>query len=148
MYKTILVPLDGSKRAASILPHVEALAQRFDAKVLLLQVVEANIIEIFAEAADAVAILGQIEGRTREARTYLAGIQAHFLAQNLNAKTLVEYGPVVATILKVAAREDADIIAIASHGRTGLTRVCYGSVAVGVLHQADRPLLLVRAQNG
>ena len=47
----------------------------------------------------------------------------------------------------MAARENADLIAMASHGRTGLGRVFYGSVAAGVLHRADRPLLLIRAQD-
>ncbi len=45
-------------------------------------------------------------------------------------------------------QEDADLIAIASHGRTGLAQVFYGSVAAGVLQRIDRPLLLIRAQDG
>jgi hypothetical protein len=49
-------------------------------------------------------------------------------------------------ILDTADREGADLIALASHGRTGLSRVLYGSVAAGVLHRADRPLLLIRSQ--
>ena len=44
-------------------------------------------------------------------------------------------------------QEDADLIAMASHGRTGLARVFYGSVATGVLHKVDRPLLLIRAED-
>ena len=48
-------------------------------------------------------------------------------------------------IIDVAEREDADLIAMASHGHTGLARVFYGSVAAGVLNKADRPLLLIRA---
>ncbi|MCB0130889.1 MAG: universal stress protein, partial [Caldilineaceae bacterium] len=47
--------------------------------------------------------------------------------------------------LDVAERENADLVAMASHGRTGLARVFYGSVAAGLLHAADRPLLVVRA---
>ena len=45
-----------------------------------------------------------------------------------------------------AERERVDLIAMASHGRTGLSRAVYGSVAAGVLHQVDRPMLLVRAE--
>ncbi|MCB0137738.1 MAG: universal stress protein, partial [Caldilineaceae bacterium] len=56
-------------------------------------------------------------------------------------------GPVVTAILDVAEREKADLIAMASHGRTGLSRVFYGSVAAGILHKADRPLLLIRASD-
>ena len=50
-------------------------------------------------------------------------------------------------ILDVAEREKVRLIAMASHGRTGLARVFYGSVAAGVLSQADRPLLIVRADD-
>ncbi len=57
------------------------------------------------------------------------------------------HGDVVKTILGVAQGWDADLIAVASHGRTGLERVFYGSVAAGVLHQVDRPLLLNRARD-
>jgi nucleotide-binding universal stress UspA family protein len=63
----------------------------------------------------------------------------------LDAAICVEDGPVVETILRVAERYEAGLIAMASHGRTGLGRVFYGSVAAGVLHGADRPLLLVRS---
>jgi nucleotide-binding universal stress UspA family protein len=59
---------------------------------------------------------------------------------------MVVRGPVVETIINVAEREGADLTAMASHGRTGLERVFYGSVAVGVLHHVDRPLLLVRSR--
>lgn len=57
------------------------------------------------------------------------------------------YGPVVEEIAQSAEREEADLIAMASHGRTGLARVFYGSVAAGVLHRLDRPLFLIRSLN-
>jgi nucleotide-binding universal stress UspA family protein len=65
----------------------------------------------------------------------------------LHVEVFAEEGPVVRTILDVAQRENVDLIAMASHGRTGLARVYYGSVAAGVLHQVDRPLLLIRAED-
>jgi nucleotide-binding universal stress UspA family protein len=49
--------------------------------------------------------------------------------------------------LHAADDEDADLICMGSHGRSGLSRVFYGSVAAGVLHRVDRPLLLIRSQN-
>ncbi|MDP8287440.1 MAG: universal stress protein [Candidatus Electryonea clarkiae] len=48
--------------------------------------------------------------------------------------------------MEIADREDIDLIAMASHGRSGLSRVYYGSVAASLLHLVDRPLLLVRAE--
>jgi nucleotide-binding universal stress UspA family protein len=59
----------------------------------------------------------------------------------------VESGNVVETIIRVAAEESADLIAMASHGRGGLSRVFYGSVAAGTLQQVDRPLLLIRSRH-
>jgi len=57
----------------------------------------------------------------------------------------VSYGPVVEGIIDIAKSQEADLIAIASHGRSGLSMVFYGSVAAGILHRADRPLLVVRS---
>ncbi len=54
-------------------------------------------------------------------------------------------GPPVEAIIAMAKEENVDLIALASHGRSGLARVFYGSVAAGILHRADRPLLLIRA---
>jgi nucleotide-binding universal stress UspA family protein len=53
----------------------------------------------------------------------------------------------VEAIIDTAEREDADLIAIASHGRSGLSQVFYGSVAAGVLHRVERPLLVIRSQD-
>jgi nucleotide-binding universal stress UspA family protein len=81
----------------------------------------------------------------KEANTYLSTLQDQLRAKQIEAKTVIEYGPVVSTLLTIAERENADLIALASHGRTGLARVFYGSVAAGLLNRTDRPLLLIRA---
>jgi nucleotide-binding universal stress UspA family protein len=52
---------------------------------------------------------------------------------------------VAPSIITVAEREEIDLIAMASHGRSGLPQMFYGSVAAAVLHKIDRPLLLVRS---
>jgi nucleotide-binding universal stress UspA family protein len=78
--------------------------------------------------------------------SYLAAQQGEFREKGIEAKTLVVPGAIVAEIIDAAEREGADLIAMASHGRTGLARVFYGSVAAGVLHRVDRPLLLVRSE--
>jgi nucleotide-binding universal stress UspA family protein len=80
-----------------------------------------------------------------EAKGYVETIQARLRDKGIDCRGIVEQGPVVRTVLEVAEREGADLIAMASHGRSGLARVFYGSVAAGILQQADRPLLLVRA---
>lgn len=145
MYDVILVPLDGSKRAESILPYVENLAETRDSTIILLQVIEPSTTMVTPYDMVPYYDAELAEKWVSEATSYLAGLQGEYREKGINAKTLVEQGPVVRTILEVAERENADLVAMASHGRTGLGRVFYGSVAAGVLHAADRPILLVRA---
>lgn len=146
MYKKILVPLDGSDRAEAILSHVEDLASCYGATVIFLQVVEPNI--VYASPYDAYPEIGIDEAnRRREAAdAYLEKLEEGFQEKGIQTKRRIEHGTVVLTVLEVAASEDVDLIAMASHGRTGLARVFYGSVAAGILHRIDRPLLLVRSQ--
>jgi nucleotide-binding universal stress UspA family protein len=146
MYHTILVPLDGSLRAERILPHVEAVAQKFGAQLVLVQVVEPTYIGVSPYDMGGLYIAEVVARLTQEAKTYLSALQGQLRAKKIEAKTVIEYGPVVVTLLAIAEREKADLIALASHGRTGLARVFYGSVASGLLNRTDRPLLLIRAQ--
>jgi nucleotide-binding universal stress UspA family protein len=146
MYKTILVPLDGSKRAEAILPHVEGMAHRFEAKVVLLQVVESHSVVVSPIPEPIELNLEGLRQHLKEADAYLASLQGKFLDKKIKARRYVEHGPIVETIINVAAREGADLIAMASHGRSGLSRVFYGSVAAGVLQKVDRPLLLIRSR--
>jgi nucleotide-binding universal stress UspA family protein len=76
----------------------------------------------------------------------LTALKGEFREKGISVKTIVLRGTVVNNIISVSESEDVDLIAMASHGRTGLGRVFYGSVAAGVLHQVDRPLLLIRAR--
>ncbi len=146
MYKTMLVPLDGSKRAERILRHVEELAQRYDATVVFLRVVEPVLVRATLEGAYPVLEQQEFERRREEAESYLAARQGEFREKGIEARARVVHGPVVEAIIDAAERERADLIAIASHGRSGLSRVFYGSVAAGVLHRVDRPLLVVRSR--
>lgn len=147
MYKTILVPLDGSKRAEAILPHVEELARRFGAKVILLRIVEEVMMLSYDEVVDLSMYQQDRDRRKKEATSYLAGLEGVFKEKNISAKKIVStYGSVVQSIIDIAERESADLIAIASHGRGNLSRVFYGSVAAGVLHRIDRPLLIIRSR--
>jgi nucleotide-binding universal stress UspA family protein len=148
MYKTILVPLDGSKRAEAILPHVEQLALRYEGKVVFLQIVEPPPLMVVPAQPDMALHQQELERRTGQAESYLKAIQGEFREIGIEARTELGQGPVVEAIIDVAARHNADLIALASHGRSGLTQVFYGSVAAGVLQRVDRPLLLVRSQIG
>jgi nucleotide-binding universal stress UspA family protein len=147
MYQTILVPLDGSRSAEAILPHAEALATKFGAKIVLLQVVEPNVAVITPYDMVPYYDPKEAERQSKEADDYLCAKEGELTQLGITVKKVIESGPVANAILAVAERENADLIAMASHGRTGLSRVFYGSVAAGILHGADRPLLLVRSQD-
>lgn len=146
MYQKILVPLDGSKRAERILPHVEELAHRYNAKIVFLQVVDITN-EMLGLPGSTITLYAEIEHWLDDAKLYLVSLKGEFREKGIPAKALVERGAVAKKIIDVAEREDVDLIAMASHGRTGLSRVFYGSVAAGVLNQVDRPLLLIRARS-
>lgn len=147
MYKRILVPLDGSSRAEAIIPHVEDLARCYGAKVIFLQVLEPDPILVGPYDAQALVMSAEdTEERLSEIDSYLAGWEGEFRAKAIEAKRVVARGPVVGNIINAAERENVDLIAMASHGRSGLSRVFYGSVAAGVLQRVERPILLVRAR--
>lgn len=141
MYSIILVPLDGSRRAQRILPDVEELSKRFGATIVFLRVVGSEA----GHGQTADFYIEALERALDEAKLYLSGIQGEFSKRGFQVRTVVERGPVVNTIINVAKREKVDLIAMASHGRTGLLRAFYGSVAAGVLNKVDRPILLIRA---
>jgi nucleotide-binding universal stress UspA family protein len=147
MYKKILVPLDGSKRAEAILPHVEELAHRFDAEIYFLMIVEP--IKVFAPIDGYIPSSESLQGShdiaVKGANTYLQSLRGKFREKRILARAIVEEGSIVSKIIEISNRENIDLIAMASHGRTGLSHVFYGSVAAGVLHRIDRPLLLIRA---
>ncbi len=147
MYKRILVPLDGSKRAERILPHVKAIAQANAAKVVLLQVINPFVPVIDPHAFMQERSREELERIIREAESYLETLRNDFAAASIDAEFLVAQGPVAESIISTAQNMDVDMIAMASHGRSGLSRVFYGSVAAAVLQRIDRPLLLIRARD-
>jgi len=145
MYKSILVPLDGSTPAEAILPHVEELAKQYGAKIILLNVVEPEPAIIAREPFYTTLDPEMYQQRIKEMKAYLQKQAKKFRGHALITHIQISEGPTVEEIIHTAKREKVDLIAMASHGRTGLSHVFYGSVAAGVLHRIDRPLLLIRA---
>lgn len=145
MYKTILVPLDGSKCAEAILPHVAAMAKSFEADLVLMTAVD--------HAPPSVTRIGEqsekeyVEKEQSEAESYLEEQKKKLEKEGINVKVVVLHGRAVSAIIEGAQHIDADLIAMGSHGRSGLTQAFYGSVASGVLNRIDRPLLLVRSKS-
>jgi nucleotide-binding universal stress UspA family protein len=146
MYSKILVPLDGSQRAELILPYVEALAKSFNSNLILLNVIEP--VHILSSSAPVDWVEASVEAEeVEDAEIYLHRMETRFQEQGISVESFVMDGSPVKEIIRLAQEEDVDLIAIASHGYTGLARVFYGSVAVGLVHHTDRPLLIVRAND-
>ena len=145
MYQTILVPLDGSKRAEAILNHVEKLSKINNAETIFLRVEEEPILLGRDEVINIEKYREEYENRIKLSNVYLDTLKTKFREKGINVTTQLAYGPVVKAILNIAGETGADLIALATHGFSGLARVSYGSVAAGVLQAADIPILLVRS---
>jgi len=146
MYKTILVPLDGSKRAESILSHVETLARNFKSKVIFFVAIEPVLMLEYNEIIGMSEFMEKNDYLKEKTSAYLDSLEKKFSKKSIAVKTLIDHGPAVQAIVNAAERENADLVAMASHGRTGLARTFYGSIAAGVLQRIDRPLLLIRSR--
>lgn len=152
MYKKILVPLDGSHRAETILPHAQQLASQFEAELIFLQVFElshlVNLPGVDDEDYEALPHISEVEMKdlVEESQKYLANVVLMAADINIPARFRIAYGPIASTIINVAVEEEVDLVAMASHGCGGLQGIYYGSVAAGVLQRVDRPLLIVRSQ--
>ncbi len=145
MYNRILVPLDQSGRSEKILECASDLAARYKSEIMLLHVLQP--IPVAPNMPDYVPhppLVYEFDNENN-ASQYLERVQKNLHDREIKARYIVERGDVVSTILRIAQKTESDLIAMASHGRTGLQRVFYGSVAAGVLAQIDRPLLLIRA---
>ena len=146
MYKKILMPLDGSKRAEAIIPHVENIAARFGAQIIILIVMEPAVQLERDEVINAERYLQDRAQMLKEITSYAMKIIKQLNAKDIAADFLIGKGPVAQAIVKTAANENIDLVAMASHGRSGWSRTFYGSVAAGVLQNIDRPILMIRSR--
>lgn len=146
-YKHILVPLDGSKLAEVALIDALAIAKLSQAEVTMLQVITPveSVVEVSAAQysyADKV-----LENKLELAEQYLNSICDRIACETITTHSVVEIGTAAETIIDYAHRQPIDLIVMATHGRSGLQRWVYGSVANKVLRGADLPILLVRAHS-
>jgi len=153
MYSRMVVGLDGSKLAEQILPHVEALAERFHSTLVLVQAITppAAIMDP-ATAAMVGPLAGPIvdpaaiaEAEVREATAYLEPVAARLRERGFAVDYVSRAGAPAGVLLDVARELGADLLALTTHGRGGLGRLVFGSVADEVLRKAHCPVLLVRA---
>lgn len=144
MYERMLVPLDGSEVAEAILPFAEQVAGPLDAEVVLLRVVEPpSPVELVASAGAVAPDIFTL--RDMEAKSYLSEVQRRLSKKGLRVRTRVALGgPPAEEILAAAQATSADLIAMATRGRSGLGRALFGSVAESVLRASPVPVLLIR----
>lgn len=138
--KNVLVPLDGSGTAESILPYALEMAQAFQARVTLLQVVSAGFP---GPAGTAPPLFEQSARALQEGEEYLGLIYRRVRRRGLDADTMViAHAHPGQAIVDVAREVGADVIAMATHGYSGVKRVLLGSITGEVLRTCGRPVLI------
>jgi len=155
MLDKILVPLDGSELSERVLPVAEELASKLSAEIVLLQGVISST-QAMREALPGAATIPEVamdvakqrvESETHAAEKYLGELSQRLQGKGLRVSTAVIEGPASAAILDYATANGASLIALATHGRSGLARTVLGSVADEVVRSSVLPVLLVRAKD-
>ncbi|MEF8790052.1 MAG: universal stress protein [Haloarculaceae archaeon] len=144
MYETILVPTDGSEHALRAAEHGVYLARAFDATVHLLNVVDVQgAAGLFDAGGVDRAFVDRLEAEGERA---IEAVEDAVDGGDL--RTALVRGDPREAILEYAAEQDADVIAMGTHGRTGVNRYIAGSVTERVVRFAEVPVLTVRATGG
>jgi nucleotide-binding universal stress UspA family protein len=143
VFKRLLVPVDGTRRSASIVPLAVQLAGGFGCDVRILNVVDTRSGErgaIFpAGGGDKL-----VESEIYQAEEYLKALATRFEEHGIPISTEVRVGDPVMEILRAADEFDCDIIAMATRSRSNLGKLVFGSVADAVLRESRVPVLLYR----
>jgi nucleotide-binding universal stress UspA family protein len=139
-YRRVLVALDGSTACEAVLHFLVDIAGPLDMTVMLLHVLE----PITPQVSDGTVVIEDVEVRRHEAEEYLAPISAALRSQGVNTSWAIRRGRPADEILAAAQEGGADLIAMATHGRTGIGRLLFGSVAEAVLRRAPVPVFMIR----
>lgn len=143
MYTRMLIPLDGSKTAENVLPYGRILARTFQIPVELMEVLDIAGMASHVAAEKARRLDTVVTEGERSSEQYLKKIASSF--SGVNVRCTVERGRPEDVIVEKAAADKTTLIAMATHGRSGMSRWLLGSIAEKVLRAATNPLLLVRA---
>jgi nucleotide-binding universal stress UspA family protein len=148
LVKRILVPLDGSELGASAIPHGQGLCQALGAELVLFYAMEPEPARVVARGYDPYLTClppQALEEAQVGATAYLEGIAKLARDKNQNISTVVDFGSAALCIIDYAKRNSVDLIAMSTHGRTGISRWVFGSVTDKVLHAGDTAVLVVPA---
>lgn len=145
MLKRILVPLDGSDFSEAVLPYAEALAQALEAEIILLHVNVEPVTE-FESPSSPFSPPIEVKKAKAEAREYVKSVCYKLEQKGLHATYLIRDGGVAESILDAAEVLQANMIAMTTHGRTGLLHLLLGSVAEQVVRRSPILVSLIRPQ--
>jgi nucleotide-binding universal stress UspA family protein len=147
MFHRILAPLDGSVLAEKSMPYVEAIAQKFDAEVVMCWVVQLRTYAMsdFQPIDYGLATLLDTTMEKERATKYLERLQGKMRERQIRASYhIVESYSIADAIVNIAVQEKADLIIKTTYARLGPSRWLQGNVAAAVLQRAPCPLFLVR----
>ncbi len=145
MYSKIMVPLDGSKLAECVLPHVEAIAKLSKASVELVQVIEPIELPTRGGLALSVDDIKQIEEHSRnDVESYLDSIVSRLKNSGIKARSKILSGKAAERLVDYIHESTFDLVIMTTHGRSGISRWIWGSVAERILHSSSIPVLLIR----
>lgn len=144
-YNRILVPLDGSDFAEQALEWARVLAEPTKALLVLVSAIPERTSTAFEHKPGARWTETALRAGVDKASCYLLKLAESLRSEGLKVHTKAVEGPPAETILDASGKERADLIVMATHGRSGLQRLWLGSVALKVAQSATIPVLLVRA---
>jgi nucleotide-binding universal stress UspA family protein len=148
MYQKILVPLDGSQLAECVLAHLDALGKGCLVKgITFVRVVEPfESPSVVAEYPIKPEEVIRINAENKAvAEKYITKMVNGFKYEGVKIQGEVLNGKAAETLAEYASKNGADLIVIATHGRSGVSRWVWGSVADRILRSACVPVLMVRA---
>src|SRR5258707_14267070 len=147
MFKTILVPLDGSPLAEQALTPAREVARRTGANGILARAAQMEPAHAIVESAYGMIYPEPAVDRPIvEARDYLKSIQSRLAVRGAVLRTMVAEGDAASAIVDIAGQAKVDLIVMSTHGYSGLTRWWLGSVAEKVLRAASCPVLVTRSR--
>jgi nucleotide-binding universal stress UspA family protein len=131
MFKTIIVPTDGSKFAEKAEDVAISIAKNFNGKLVVLHVIDEKLIYPFEVLED-------------EGKNILKNASKKAEEQGITADTVLIVGDPTHDMSKIVEKTGADLVVIGTHGKTGLEKFLMGSVAENVTKTVEVPVLLVK----
>jgi nucleotide-binding universal stress UspA family protein len=156
MFKNILVPLDGSETAEVVLENAKGLAKALGAHLTLVRVVDiAALTRSIVPASNDMGSVTQeiqdiidetISAELKDAEDYLGGIAKACQSEGIEASSQVRQGVAGEELLEAIEEEHIDVATIATHGRSGISRTIFGSVADQLVRESGKPVLVIKAK--